>query len=70
MKSERQQLLDRVFARGSNRGAWSLVPDVWTPPWRPRGRWWFRPRLPRGERGLASAASRRWAMLGRQTRAC
>jgi hypothetical protein len=69
MRGERQRLLDRVFARHGAALSWGLVPDVWAPPWRPRGRWWMRPHLPRGYRGQGFPGSRGWRHLTRPPRA-
>lgn len=70
MTYERDGALDRVFARRAARLDRLRVADAWTPPWRPRGRWWMRPRLPRGYRDLAASAARGWRQAARQPHAC
>ena len=60
MRSDSNRLLDRIFARNRATLTWGLVSDVWAPPWRPRGRWWMRPHLSRGFRGLTSSGRRGW----------
>jgi hypothetical protein len=70
MRNDRRLVLDRVFARRGAKLPWELVPEVWAPPWRPRGRWWTRPHLPHHYRDISSSAARGWKQNARQPRAC
>lgn len=68
MRNHSSVELDRLFARYQQRVPRTAVPEAWSPPWQPRGKWWMRDAGPRLWRASAAASVRVWHRLLRPTR--
>jgi hypothetical protein len=69
MAEQRLTELDRLFARHQWRSGRATVPEEWSPPWQPRGRWWMRAAVPRTWQQGMAATARAWRRLVRPPRA-
>ena len=68
MREQRLRGLDRLFARYQRNFTRMAVPDAWSPPWQPRGKWWTRAAAPRLWHVGAAATMRAWRRLVRTPR--
>jgi hypothetical protein len=70
MSNERLARLDRLYARHPWGEHHRYVPEAWSPPWQPRGRWWMRATISRTWQSSAWATMHAWRRLTRPSRAC
>ncbi|HEV7126429.1 MAG TPA: hypothetical protein VGN32_03185 [Ktedonobacterales bacterium] len=68
MSEGRLSELDRLFARYRRNTTHVAVPDAWSPPWQPRGKWWTHASAPQLWRASAAATVRAWQRIVRPAR--